>query len=451
MGTGSRGTFAIAWSDTEIDGLRAAPATELTVGASWCWNGEAVRVDGPNDILRLDAAHGATELSDRASRRALRVNGASAGAPNREDGRLDPDSALRDGFTVTDGRRQFAVAILRDAESGRMLLAFPGAMPPPATELWVTGLTETPRHVEHKGPQGVICFTEATRLRTPDGDRPVEELQPGDRVITRDDGAQEVLWVGSSHITGARLHVHPELRPIRIRAEALGHALPDGELVVSPQHRVLIRSPEAMVLFNTDEVLVAAADLLNDRSITRLGALRGLTYYHLLLTRHQVVWANGVASESFHPAEMALDRLERGQRDRLYRLFPEVAADPARYGAPARRLLEPGRGSGVAARAAAGSRDRRPGRALTPARRGDTLARAPDTGADARRQGAADADGTGPLHRSRRRGSDRLLYRAAGLRPRHAPRAALRDAVAGRSAPGAQRPEPARRRRPADA
>jgi hypothetical protein len=339
MGTGYRGTFAIAWSETEIDGLKAAPADELTIGASWCWQGRAVRIDGPQDILILDAAHGAAEIGSRAALRAPRVIGATAVSQNRDDGALDPDGPLRDGFTVTDGRRQYPVAILRDRDRSRMLLAFPGAIPPPATELWVTAITEAPRPAEAPGPQGVICFTEGTFLRTPDGDRRVEDLTPGDRVITRDDGAQEVLWIGHSHVTGARLQVQPALRPIRIRAAALGGEVPDCELVVSPQHRVLVRGRAAMALFNTDEVLVAAADLVNDHSISTVQSLKGLTYYHLLLPRHQVVWANGVPSESFHPAEAPLGRIDECQRDRLFRLFPDLARDPSRYGATARRML----------------------------------------------------------------------------------------------------------------
>ncbi|MCR8722912.1 Hint domain-containing protein [Frigidibacter sp. ROC022] len=340
MGTGSRGTFAIAWSDTEIDGLPGAPFEELTIGASWSWNGQAVRVDGPQDVLVLDEAHGAAELRDRAGLRTPRIVGmAAARGPNRDDGLLDPDGPLRDGFTVTDGRRQYPVAVLRNPATGRMLLAFPGAMPPPATELWVTAMTEAPRHEIKQDAKAVICFTQGTKLRTPDGDRRVEDLAPGDRVITRDDGAQEVYWVGSSVLTGARLHVSPELRPIRIRAAALGSDLPDGELLVSPQHRVLVRGRAARALFNTDEVLVAAADLINDHSITTVHSLKSLTYYHLALARHQVVWANGVPSESFHPGEAALSRLEGQQLERLLRMFPDVARDPARYGAPARRML----------------------------------------------------------------------------------------------------------------
>lgn len=339
MGTGYRGTFAIAWSETEIDGLKGAPAETLTVGASWNWQGRAVRVDGPQDLLILDGAEGAAGIALRAARRVPRVTGGSVGAPDADAGALDPEGPLRDGFTVTDGRRQYPVAILRDAERERMLLAFPGAIPPAGTELWVTAMSNVPPARPAPAPQGVICFTRGTRLRTPGGECRVEDLAPGDRVVTRDDGAQEVLWIGSTQISGARLQVQPALRPVRIRAAALGGEVPEDELLVSPRHRVLVRGRSAMALFNTDEVLVAAADLIDGRMISTLHASKGLTYYHLLLARHQVVWANGVPTESFHPAAAPLERIEDSQRERLYRLFPDLARDPERYGPTARRSL----------------------------------------------------------------------------------------------------------------
>ena len=56
MGTGFRGTFVISWSQTEVNGLDAPPQQSLEVGAAWSWRGDAVRVDGPSDLMRLDDA-----------------------------------------------------------------------------------------------------------------------------------------------------------------------------------------------------------------------------------------------------------------------------------------------------------------------------------------------------------------------------------------------------------
>ena len=79
MKTGSSGTFVISWSQTETDGLKAAPLDILAVGASWRWTGVPVRVDGPQEVLRLDGAEGAAETRRRAARIVRRLIGAAVG------------------------------------------------------------------------------------------------------------------------------------------------------------------------------------------------------------------------------------------------------------------------------------------------------------------------------------------------------------------------------------
>ena len=72
MKTGFRGTFVISWSQTDIDGLEAAPLDALQVGAAWSWRGEAVQVDGPNDVLRLEGAEEVANLRRHAARKVRR-------------------------------------------------------------------------------------------------------------------------------------------------------------------------------------------------------------------------------------------------------------------------------------------------------------------------------------------------------------------------------------------
>jgi hypothetical protein len=59
-----------------------------------------------------------------------------------------------------------------------------------------------------------------------------------------------------------------------------------------------------------------------------------------MLDRHQVIWANGLEVETFHPAFMGLEHLEGSQRRSLLAHFPDLADDPFNYGAPARRMLD---------------------------------------------------------------------------------------------------------------
>ena len=214
-------------------------------------------------------------------------------------------------------------------------------LPPREAELWVVHHSLGAVGNNPMGPAtgGVICFTPGTMIQTPTGARRVEELREGDKVQTKDNGVEEICWVGSRRMSGARLFAMPQLRPVRIRAGAFGIERPDMELVVSPEHRMLVRGAAARALFNTPEVLVSARDLVNGSSVAVDLAMREVTYIHLLLPRHQILWANGVETESYHPANASLSTLETQDRKRLLRMLPELEVDLNSYGAYARRNL----------------------------------------------------------------------------------------------------------------
>ena len=341
MRTGFEGTFVISWSQTEVDGLEAAPLASLAAGASWSWRGDAVRVDGPGHVLRLGPAEGEEQLRKRAARMVRRLVGAAI-TQTRDLDKVDVSTPMEEsGFVVTDGAQSFAVTVIEVGIGAPPLLMFLDKMPPRDTDLWIVHHTMDLIHTNKGGPAGtgVICFTPGTRIATPDGPRLVEELREGDRVQTRDSGSQEVLWIGSRRMTGARLFAMPKLRPIRFRAGALGVERPDQELVVSPDHRMLLRGRAAQALFNTDEVLVAARDLVNGQTIAVDMALKEVTYVHILLPSHHVLWANGVETESFHPAQADLASLAEADRMRLLAMFPALEYDPQFYGTAARRML----------------------------------------------------------------------------------------------------------------
>jgi hypothetical protein len=343
MKTGSGGTFVISWSQTEVDGVPAAPPELLVVGAAWRWTGTPVRIDGAQGMLLLDGAEGAEEMRRRAARMVRRLVGAAI--DRRADLPADPaepDAGPCHGFVLTDGQKSFDATLIDVAGTDANLLMFVGELPPVGRDLWVVRTT-LPQRPAEAGPRvgqgGVICFTPGTRLLTPDGPRLIETLRPGDLVSTKDNGPQPIAWRGHRRMSGARLYAMPHLRPIRIRSNAFGLGQPDGDLIVSPQHRMLVRGRAAEALFNADEVLVAAEDLLNDLSITVDHQLREVTYVHVLLEQHQIVWANGLETESFHPSNAALDTIDPAQRDSLISLLPGLARDPLAYGDYVRRNL----------------------------------------------------------------------------------------------------------------
>lgn len=339
MKTGFRGTFVISWAQTELDGVTGAALDALSVGAVWRWSGQSVRVDGPQELLLLGEAVGEADLRKRAAVMVRRLMGAAVD-PAAELPEVEP--VADHGFVVTDGTQSFTATLVGSAATSARLLMFIDELPPAETDLWVVRRTVDTTGGSGSGASGgVICFTPGTRILTDNGPQAVETLRQGDRILTKDDGVQDILWIGSRKMTGARLYAMPHLRPIRIRAGALGIDIPDGDLIVSPQHRLLVRGRAAQALFSAPEVLMSAADMINDRSITVDHALREVTYIHLLLERHQIVWANGVETESFHPANTSMEMLDPVQRRALLAMRPELAADPQRYGEYARRNLSP--------------------------------------------------------------------------------------------------------------
>jgi len=340
MKTGSLGTFVISWSQTEVDGLKAAPLDVLAVGTTWRWSGAAVRVDGPQGVLLLEGAEGAADIRKRAARMVRRLVGVAVGGEGDEA--ADQAETLPDqSFIVTDGHHSFTVTIIPVPDTGARLLMLVGDLPPVDQDLWVvrTAIDRTHSGAGARVAGGVICFTPETRLATPAGPRMIRDLRPGDLIETRDNGAQPVMWCAQRRMTGARLYAMPHLRPIRLKAGALGIDRPDEDLLVSPQHRMLLKGPAAQALFNTPEVLVAAEDLLNDHSIMVDHSLREVTYVHILLERHNVIWANGLESESFHPSNTALDTVDPGQLGELLRLLPGIETNPHSYGDYARRNI----------------------------------------------------------------------------------------------------------------
>lgn len=344
MVTGFRGTFVISWTQTEVDGVKGAAIDLLSVGATWRWHGEAVRIDGAADLLLLEGAEGQAEMRQRAARMVKRLVGTAIGRTPMDQlhsAEPDGDEAPDQGFIVTDGVQSFALSIIPVPDTGtRILMAF-GDLPPADRDLWVVRTSIDRARVAAGGREGggVICFTPGTRIATPTGPRLIQTLQPGDLVLTKDDGPQQILWTGSRRMSGARLYAMPHLRPIRFRAGALGIDRPEPDLIVSPAHRMLVKGGAAQTLFGTSEVLVRAEDLVNDGSIAVDHALREVTYIHILLERHNVVFANGVETESFHPSNTALEMVDAAQRDGLMDIMPEIALNPHAYGGYARRNL----------------------------------------------------------------------------------------------------------------
>lgn len=201
----------------------------------------------------------------------------------------------------------------------------------------VKGLSKQP--VLYSEIPSIICFTPGTLITTPRGSIPVENLSVDDLVITADNGLQAIRWVGRKRITGARLLAYPKLRPIRIRKDAFGPGTPYRDMHVSPQHRMLINADRALIHHGEREVLAPAKGMINDYSVTVDYDIKHTDYIHILFDRHEIIFANGAATESFHPGHMAMSAIDEGPREELFDIFPELKDDNSTYGPSVRHIL----------------------------------------------------------------------------------------------------------------
>lgn len=234
-----------------------------------------------------------------------------------------PPVTVEDEYEVTlydaEGHayRMVGVSITQGYVTQVVGVTFDGAAPPAGTALYyhqgLSSYTGSGESVEVH--EDIPCFLVGTRIDTPAGPRPIESLAVGDRVMTMDHGPQPVRWIGRGRVAGTGW-----LAPVRIAAGTMGNA---RDLLVSPNHRILLRAPEAELYFASNEVLVAAKHLVNGATIRR-APRRWAIYLHLAFDRHEMVFSEGIASESLYTGPVALATLDRTARAELRAIFPGV-------------------------------------------------------------------------------------------------------------------------------
>ncbi|MEM9061105.1 MAG: Hint domain-containing protein [Pseudomonadota bacterium] len=180
------------------------------------------------------------------------------------------------------------------------------------------------------------CFAPGTKIRTPMGERLVEDLRVGDLVLTADRGAQPLIWIGRRDIDFSR-PANPRTakdKPVEIKAGALGPGLPRNRLVVSPQHRMVLEDETGQ------QFLGLAKGLTELAGIRVMIGRKSITYYALLLDHHAILFAEGAMTESFRPGSYILSTFSAASRSEIRRVLPGLASDPSSaLGPPSRPIL----------------------------------------------------------------------------------------------------------------
>ena len=158
-----------------------------------------------------------------------------------------------------------------------------------------------------------VSFARGTMITLGTGEQvPIERLQPGDRVLTRDHGPQPIRWIGRATLRGVGAFA-----PVVIQAGLLGNS---GDLIVSQHHRMFLYQRRRGAL-PTAEILVQAKHLVDgERVFIREGAV--VEYFSLVFDRHEIIYAEGVPAESLMVNEATVTRLPPEFADEIRARFP---------------------------------------------------------------------------------------------------------------------------------
>ena len=171
----------------------------------------------------------------------------------------------------------------------------------------------------------VICLTGGTLIDTPHGLRPIDDLAVGDLVDTWDGDPQPIRMIHTRTLCGETLRNNRKLWPVCIQAGALGFGLPHRNLRVSPQHRMLYQHIRVPLMFGEDAVFVRAKSMAASfEEVYVDSSIETVTYFHLVFDRHEVIFAEGAATESFHPGAEGIANLSPAARVELFTIFPEL-------------------------------------------------------------------------------------------------------------------------------
>jgi len=281
-----------------------------------------ITFDDSDGTLQDDPFSGST-VEDQLLTEAVTING-NTYTPSASTTRWENPSPVNveNEYEVTlfddDGTayRMVGVSITEGYSTDVVGVTFDGAAPPPGTTLnYIQGVSSysgTGQTVTV--PDEAVCFLKGTLIETAHGPCAVEDLERGMGVLTLNHGEQTIRWIGQSLVCGLG-----HLAPICIKSGVLDNT---RDLYLSPNHRVLLKSSLAELSFGQREVLVPAKALVDDVTVIRK-PIRKASYWHLLLDEHDMVFSEGIATESLFTGAVAMDVLAQQAQNELYEIFPQ--------------------------------------------------------------------------------------------------------------------------------
>ncbi|WP_407495253.1 Hint domain-containing protein [Pseudooceanicola sp. MF1-13] len=177
------------------------------------------------------------------------------------------------------------------------------------------------------------AFAHGSLITTAAGEVAVEDLRPGMKVVTRERGAQEVMWIGiMTHV------VTPNSTPFltRVTAGRFGPAQPAMDILAGPGARMLHRPSGAHYDSGDKLAYTPLRDFIDGDSVIAIAPRMAIDTYHIALRRHGTIRVGGLDMETFHPGMTLLEQMGYHTRDLFMSMFPHLrrASDFGRLAHP---------------------------------------------------------------------------------------------------------------------
>jgi len=151
-------------------------------------------------------------------------------------------------------------------------------------------------------PGYLACFPAGTLMLTADGEKPIETLTTNDMMVTLDGSLKPMGFLGVQTVKPHPVTGHEDRNlPILLKAGAFGPGAPAKDLVTSWWHGILLQGSWIEQWFGEPRVIIPAGRLLNGTTISQLKTDETLTYYNVVMSDHDVIFAHGAAVETFRP------------------------------------------------------------------------------------------------------------------------------------------------------
>lgn len=185
------------------------------------------------------------------------------------------------------------------------------------------------------------CFLKGTLILTPNGERRVEDLVSGDLISTQGNGPQPIAWMCRNKVSAKDMKANPNALHIRFARGSLAYNIPHRDLILVPNHRLLIDDWRASYLFEESKVLATAVSLQNGKTVRAIKPRKGpVEYYHLVFESHEIITANGALGESLLLSRKFISSLSVKARVELRKIFTDrLNIDEAIHAQPVARLL----------------------------------------------------------------------------------------------------------------